>query len=141
MFSGSKSETDKKCTDRQNSGLDSVGWYAFNRCNENGNTDSIIPSEDSRYSDGTHEVGLKAANELGLYDMSGNVYEWCYDIPIKSNELNPVGSAPNEDTRHVIRGGSWFNEANGCVVSCQTLWAPDRPSKDIGFRVVRKGTR
>ena len=141
MFSGNSSEDGKKCTSDQNTGLDEVGWYAYNRSNTDGTTALLIPNREDRVSDGTHQVGAKSANELGLFDMSGNVYEWCYDIPAKSKEKDPIGSAPNEDTRHVIRGGSWFNEAYRCVVSCQNLYEPDRTSMDIGFRVVRKAPR
>ncbi len=57
-----------------NSGLDSVGWY--NRNNATGITDDSVNAESVK---GSHQVGKKTPNRLGIYDMSGNVSEWCYD--------------------------------------------------------------
>lgn len=66
----------------------------------------------------THPVAQKRANELGLYDMSGNVREWCQDrkdtYP-SSSQTNPTG--PSLGSHHVIRGGSWYNIARYCRVS------------------------
>jgi formylglycine-generating enzyme len=70
---------------------------------------------------GTWPVGLKGANELGLYDMSGNVWEWCFDA---------WGS------HRVIRGGSWHSYASYCRVGAPTARYPSDAYDDHGFRAV-----
>ena len=84
----------------------------------------------------THQVGKKRPNELGLYDMSGNVFEWCQDGLLRqyssSSVTNPV-SSPCGDW-HVIRGGCWYDGGEKCRVSYRE---EDRFERDInGFRLV-----
>jgi len=100
--------------------IDEVAWYTSN--------------SDSK----THPVGKKAANELGLYDMSGNVWEWCLDNWLdKSDRLTAEFSRDNDpDSSHrVLRGGGWFNYARYCRSSDRYGNAPGLRSSNLGFRL------
>ena len=82
------------------------------------NTLSNVAWYDDNSSNKTHPVATKAPNELGIYDMSGNVYEWCndwYDDYTSASQTNPTG--PNSGLCRVGRGGSWRANARYCRVS------------------------
>lgn len=86
----------------------------------------------------TQAVGTYAANAWGLYDMHGNVYEWCSDwygttYPATA-QTNPIGAATGSS--RVIRGGSWNYSAKGCRSAFRDYNVPNGTLKDIGFRVV-----
>ena len=84
----------------------------------------------------THPVGTKKPNQLGVYDMSGNVWEWCYDgiRSYDSNEqTNPVG--PWSYSYRLLRGGSWCNGARRCRVSFRNYNSPDHSNNSYGLRL------
>ncbi len=85
---------------------------------------------------GPHQVGTKAPNELGLYDMSGNDWEWCsdrYGGYSSSSQTNPTG--PASGSNRVGRGGSWGSYAQYCRVSGRNYDAPSGRYNDVGFRL------
>lgn len=105
--------------------IGSVAWYDGNS-SVNGNQQ-------------THPVGTKQPNELGLYDMSGNVYEWCQDWYAdnyygRSPQNNPQG--PSSGSFRVIRGGSCGNYAWNCRVSCRVRHTPGNRYGYLGLRLV-----
>ena len=89
----------------------------------------------------THEVGKKAPNELGLYDMSGNVWEWCWDWYADypgSEQTNYVGPDIGQyGVYRVVRGGSWINTAEGARSVYRFFYIPDDWFHYVGFRLVR----
>jgi formylglycine-generating enzyme required for sulfatase activity len=104
--------------------LKEVGWYGENSDEE------------------TKEVGLKYPNELGLYDMSGNVWEWCNDwfdekyfqaCHEKGLVQDPQG--PEKGVGRVVRGGGWFGDPRRCRVACRSYDEPAARGGTLGFRL------
>ena len=114
-FSGVDKAEGTNYSDNKNAGLDKVGWYCYNNITGETGDEDVTTDVSGK---GTHQVGKKAANSLGIYDMSGNVWEWCYDRydTIKpGTETDPHGTTSGSN--RVLRGGSWFSSANGTSVS------------------------
>ena len=84
----------------------------------------------------THPVAKKVANELGLYDMSGNVWEWCQDRHgryANTQQANPVG--PTMNSFFMLRGGAWGSNAKGCRVTFRNGRKPAELGSPLGLRL------
>jgi len=101
-----------------------IGDYAWTDENSNGTT---------------HPVGTKQPNELGLYDMSGNVWEWCWDWYTDNYPTGPTTNYKGAATgvERMARGGSWDDDASDASVACCNYGLPYFRISDRGFRVVR----
>ncbi len=107
--------------------IEEVAWYEENSY--------ALGKEHPDY--GTHAVGTKKANELGIYDMSGNLYEFCSDWYASSYDENDTDNpqGPADGAFRVARGGSWADDAENCRVSFRNLDDSDDRGPDLGFRV------
>ena len=137
VFSGADTAKGVSYSAEKNSGLDSVGWYCYNNITGiTGDTD-VTNNVSGK---GTHQVGKKAANRLGLYDMSGNVCEWCYDWYGTVNtgeESDPTGADAASGSDRVSRGCSWSDYAYYASISRRGISSPYLWNGTLGFRVVR----
>ena len=110
----------KGCTYSGSNNIDEVAWY------------------DDNSGDKSHEVATKAPNELGLYDMTGNVCEWCQDwyddYYYSSSPINnPTG--PSSGSSRVARGGSCYYDATSCRVASRYYSYPTNANGSFGFRL------
>ena len=100
----------------------------------------FVNTDTGEGSTGHRPVGTKKPNAWGLYDMFGNVAEWCSDWngpPSTVDTSDPTG--PKSGTGRVIRGGDCFADGGhtDCLAGARAAWRPSEPSRIIGFRVVR----
>ena len=100
--------------------IDEVGWYNGNSSNK------------------THAVGQKQPNELGIYDMTGNVWEYCSDwhMPYSAQaQTNPTGAVTGE--KHVLRGGCYHYDSKNCTsTNRHSYYTPDKGGASTGLRIV-----
>jgi formylglycine-generating enzyme required for sulfatase activity len=96
----------KKYTYAGSNDLSAVGWFKDNAEGK------------------THPVSQKQANELGIHDMSGNVWEWCFDLKLDSSNRR-------------FRGGAWSHGADSAAVASRGELSPGNRNSDLGFRLAR----
>jgi formylglycine-generating enzyme required for sulfatase activity len=112
--------TTEYCFGDDESRLSEYAWYSANSGSQ------------------THDVGQRKPNAWGLYDMHGNVWEWCedwYAAYTAGSQVDPVG--PSSSRVRVIRGGSWNLNASYCRSAYRGLYTPGDRGYNIGFRFVR----
>lgn len=96
---------------------------------------SVVWCEDNSF-DTTHPVKAKMPNELGIYDMSGNVWEWCSDwYGTYSSAVQTDSLCPSSHVYRVIRGGSWSSYATCCRVAFRNNYAPANSNSGLGLRL------
>jgi formylglycine-generating enzyme required for sulfatase activity len=131
---GESISADKWAGTNEVDSLETYAWYGSN---------AFFSGDTANIAYGAHPVGTKSPNGKGLYDMSGNVREWCWDwynsdvtgndIAYGSSVTNPAG--PGTGSNRVIRGGSWSGGGGACAISLRSNNSPDDWYNNLGFRV------
>ena len=127
--------------------LENLGWFGDNSGLQQLDTEDIFTNDKANYlkrltANGcqSHRVGQKKPNKWGLYDMLGNVWEWCSDwysdsYYLESEVNDPDG--PTSGTQKVNRGGSWYSQPDRCQTTNRSKDEPNKRLFSLGFRLVR----
>lgn len=131
IYSGSSSNNEEDA-------IDAVCWYWWNICTKNGKTNKVNAPHGGYVGYGTHEVGKKAPNTLGLYDMSGNVNEYCFTDVKNCTFWNEYSSQGKKLPNKALRSGSWGMRNGGTVsVAGRNAVPPNQLDEYTGFRLCR----
>jgi sulfatase modifying factor 1 len=117
--------------------INNVGWYDQNS-GKYKDPEILSKLKNQEKGTETHNVGQKQPNQLGIFDMSGNVWEWCQDHFQRDIHKIPKDGTPflEESFERVLRGGCHHNLAIHCTVSKRYAIVPDAKDECIGFRIV-----
>jgi formylglycine-generating enzyme required for sulfatase activity len=118
-FAARAGSDDKWCFGEDRKKLHEYAWFGFEKCGMR-----------------THCVGEKKPNRFGLFDMYGNVWEWCQDSRLPPLDAAKKTRADAASTSHIIRGGGWMSEPGRCNSSYGTTDPASIGDTDSGFRVV-----
>lgn len=124
--------------------LDDMGWYGNNSGDQRIDADDFYRKDPRHYDQrvvteyhcGPHRVGTKQPNAWGIYDMHGNVWQWCHDF-YGDYPVGPVSdpAGPQQGAAHVLRGGAWNVRWDYARSALRHKHAPDSRNHFIGFRV------
>ena len=116
--------------------LDDMGWFGGNQTYHS--ETKLLGLITEQHPDGTHAVGMKVPNAWGLYDMHGNVWEWCQDwfgVDYYANSPTKDPQGPATGDLRVLRGGCWCNDARDCRSANRSGGHPGNRFSIDGFRL------